>query len=137
MKFSQWIGVVACITLVASGFMNWTWYPDLHKFFTGYYTQNNIYGKPAKFFAILAVLAIIFFLVPKVWAKRWNILICAFIVAYAVKTFILFTTCYRGVCPQKQPGIWIMLVSSFIIMLSGLLPDLKVQSDEPPGENST
>jgi hypothetical protein len=130
MKFSQWIGIAACLVLFASGFMNWTWYPDLQKYFTGFFSENNIYGKPAKFFTVLTVIATCFFLIPKVWAKRWNILICVFIVAYAIKTFILYTTCYRGVCPEKQPGIWIMLISSFAILIISLLPDLKIKSDK-------
>ena len=81
MKFSQWIGVAACITLIIAGFTNWTWYPDLHKYFTGWVSEKNTYGKPGKYFLFLASLAIIFFVIPKIWAKRWNVLICVMIVA--------------------------------------------------------
>lgn len=130
MKFSQWIGVLACLTLIISGFMNWTWYPDLHKFFTGFESENNMYGKPGKIFIYFSTVAIIFFLLPKVWAKRWNLLICCIIVAYAIKSFILFSACYRGVCPVKQPGIWMMLFSAIIIMLCALLPDLKIKEEK-------
>lgn len=129
MKFSQWIGVLACLTLVVSGFTNWTWYPDLHKYFTGFFSENNVYGKPGKIFIYLASVAVFFFVVPKIWAKRWNVLVCAIIVAYAVKSFILFTLCYHGVCPVKQPGIWVMLFSAVVILLCALLPDLKIKSD--------
>ncbi|MBL7699962.1 MAG: hypothetical protein JNK79_17475 [Chitinophagaceae bacterium] len=127
MKFSQWIGIVACLTLVVSCFTNWTWYPDLHKYFTGFVSEGNIYGKPGKLFTGLAFIAIIFFLIPKIWAKRWNVLFCVFIIAYAIKTFILFSGCYQGVCPEKQPGIWVMLFSSIVIFLCALLPDIKLK----------
>lgn len=127
MKFSQWIGVIACLALIVSGFTNWTWYPDLHKYFTGFVSENNNYGKPGKLFTGLALIAITLFLIPKIWAKRWNVLVCVIIVAYAVKTFILFTSCYQGVCPEKQPGIWVMLVSTGVIFLCSLLPDMKVK----------
>ena len=127
MKFSQWIGIVACIVLVLSGFMNWTWYPDIHKYFTGFFSENNIYGKPGKIFIYLSVIAVAFFLIPRIWAKRWNLLICTIIVAFAIKTFILYTSCYRGICPVKQPGIWIMLGSTLLILLCALLPDLKMK----------
>jgi hypothetical protein len=127
MKFSQWIGIAACLVLVLSGIMNWTWYPDIHKYLTGFVSENNIYGKPGKIFIYLTVIAVAFFLIPKIWAKRWNLLICTIIVAFAVKTFILYTSCYRGICPDKQPGIWIMLGSALLIMVCALLPDLKMK----------
>lgn len=132
MKFSQWIGVAACIALIVSGFTNWTWYPDLHKYFTGFVSENNIYGKPGKIFIYLATIAIIFFLVPKIWAKRWNVMISVLIISFAIKTFILYTACYRGVCPEKQAGIWVMLATASVILLCSLLPDLKLKENTPP-----
>ena len=131
MKFSQWIGIAACLLLVVSGFMKWTWYPDIHKYFTGFFSENNIYGKPGKIFIYFTTVAIIFFAIPRIWAKRWNLLVCTIIVAYAIKTFILYTSCYRGVCPVKQPGIWVMLVSAVVILLCALLPDLKLKEKSP------
>jgi hypothetical protein len=128
MKFSQWIGIVAAIVLIISGFMNWTWYADIHKYFTGFFSENNIYGKPGKIFLYFSSIAILFFAIPRIWAKRWNVLICTIIVAFAIRTFILYTACYSGVCPVKQPGIWMMIGSSAVMLLCALLPDLKVKS---------
>lgn len=133
MKFSQWIGVLACLVLIASSFMKWTWYPDLHKYFTGFYSENNIYGRPGKIFIYLTIVAVSFFVIPKIWAKRWNVLICTIIVAFAIKTFILYTSCYRGTCPEKQPGIWIMLGASILILVCALLPDLKLKEVSKAG----
>lgn len=127
MKFSQWIGILAAIVLIVSGFMNWTWYPDIHKYFTGFFSEDNRYGRPGKIFIYFSSVAILFFAIPRVWAKRWNVLFCTMIIAFAIKTFILYTSCYGGVCPVKQPGIWIMLSSAAIIMLCALLPDMKLK----------
>jgi hypothetical protein len=131
MKFSQWIGILAAIVLIISGFMNWTWYPDIHKYFTGFVSENNIYGKPGKIFIYFSSVAIIFFAIPRIWAKRWNVFICTLILAFAIRTFILYTACYSGVCPVKQPGIWIMVVSTAVMMLCSLLPDLKLKEKSP------
>ena len=132
MKFSQWIGIAGAITLVISGFLNWTWYPDIQKYFDGFFSENNIYGRPGKIFIYLTTVAVIFFVVPRIWAKRWNILVCTIILAFAIKTFILYSACYRGICPVKQFGIWLMLSSAIIIFLCALLPDLKLK--EKSGE---
>jgi hypothetical protein len=128
MKYSQILGVIAAIILMLSGLMNWTWYPDLKEYFTGFYSYNNQYGRPGRVFIVLGILAIVLFLLPKIWAKRWNVFLCAIILAYAVKTFIAFSTCYKGICPEKQAGIWVMLASAGVVMVAALLPDLKVKS---------
>jgi hypothetical protein len=94
MKYSQWIGILAAITLVIACFIPWTYHPDVQKNFTGFFSENNQYGKPGKFFVVLAAIASVFFLIPRVWAKRWNLLFTAIIVAYSIKCFIMYTGCY-------------------------------------------
>lgn len=136
MKYSQWIGVICALSLIISGFTNWTWYPDIHKYFTGFVSEDNIYGKPAKVFIFIGCLSIVFFVIPKVWAKRWNLFVCGVTVAYAVKSFILFSGCYRGVCPDKQPGLWVMLFSSILMLVCSVLPDVKLGKSRFPQEGS-
>lgn len=130
MKYSQLLGVLAAIILMASGFLNWTWYPDLQKYFTGFISENNMYGKPGEVFIFFALISIILFIAPKVWAKRGNIFLCAVIMAYAVKSFILFSDCYRGICPVKQPGIWIMLGTSILMVIFSLFPDTSIKEQK-------
>jgi len=127
MKYSQWIGVAAAIILVIACFFPWTYHPDLDKNFTGFFSQNNIYGKPGYVFIVVSIIAIVFFLVQRVWAKRWNLFICAIILSYAIKSFIVFTGCYRGICPDKKAGIWIMLVSAIVMLVMTLFPDIKLE----------
>jgi hypothetical protein len=134
MKYSQQLGILTAIILMASGFMNWAWYPDLHKYFTGFFSENNIYGKPGKVFIFFATISIVLFFVPRVWAKRGNIFLCAVIMAYAIKSFILFSDCYKGICPVRQPGIWIMLVSSVLVLLLSLFPDTTLKQSETLSE---
>ncbi|AXY72789.1 hypothetical protein D3H65_01855 [Paraflavitalea soli] len=126
MKYSQWIGIFAAVVLVVASFLPWTFHPDLNKYFTGFFSENNNYGKPGKVFIVLAVVATIFFLIPRIWAKRWNLLIGALTVAFAIKSFIVFSGCYRGICPTKQIGLWIMLLAAVGVLAMALLPDMKV-----------
>ena len=127
MKYSQYIGVLAALVLIGSCFVNWTWYPDIEKYFTAFNTVENVYGKPGKLLIFFCVIAIAFYLIPRIWAKRWNMMFCGLNLAYAIKTFILFSACYRGICPDKQPGIWVMLVAAVIMMIATLVPDLKMR----------
>lgn len=102
MKYSQWVGVFALVALVISCFLPWTYHPDLNKTFTGFFSENNLYGKPGKSFIVLSVISLLCFVIPRVWAKRLNFFVCAVIAAYAFKNFIIFSGCYRAICPEKK-----------------------------------
>jgi magnesium-transporting ATPase (P-type) len=125
-KILHWIGLAACILLTISCFMNWAYYPDLQQHFTGFYSEQNHYGKPAVFLITLAVIIFIFMLLPKIWAKRANLFLSALEISYAAKTYILFTSCYNTYCPQKEAGIYIMLFSTILIMLAAVFPTMKI-----------
>jgi len=133
MKYSQWLGIAAAVALVISCTFHWTWYPDLQQYFTGFYSENNSYGKPGKAFVFFCSIAVVFYAIPRVWAKRWNILLCCIILAFAIRSFIVFSTCYRGICPEKQPGIWVMLSMAALMMLAALFPDLTIKKEEAAG----
>jgi hypothetical protein len=79
---------------------------------------------------VVSIVAIIFFAIQRTWAKRWNMFICAIILSYAIKSFIVFSGCYRGICPDKKAGLWIMLLSSIIMMAMALFPDIKLKGEE-------
>jgi hypothetical protein len=133
MKYSQWIGILAAITLVIACFIPWTYHPDVQKNFTGFFSENNLYGKPGKFFVVFAAIASVFFLIPRVWAKRWNLLFTAIIVAYSIKCFIMYTGCYHGICPEKKAGIWLMMLSSLVMLLMAVFPDTKLPEQKKNG----
>ena len=128
MKYSQWIGIAASLILVAACFLPWTYHPDLKKEFTGFFSENNVYGRPGRVFIVLAVAGIIFFLIPRIWAKRWNLLVTGLATAFAIRCFIMFSGCYRGICPEKKAGLWIMLIASLVMLVMAILPDIKLKT---------
>ena len=127
MKYSQWLGIVAALVLTGACFLPWTYHPDLNKEFTGFFSEENVYGKPGKVLIFFAAFAILFFLLPRIWAKRWNLLVTGITMAYAIKTFLMFAGCYRGICPEKRAGLWIMLVSAAVMLVMAILPDIKLK----------
>ncbi|MEI9934845.1 MAG: hypothetical protein WDM71_08340 [Ferruginibacter sp.] len=126
-KIFHWIGLAACITLIVCCFLPWTYYADIDKTFTGFFSEQNEYGKPGVFLVALATISFIFILLPKLWAKRANLFLCALCVGYSIKTYILCTSCYNTFCPEKKAGIYIMLFSTFAMMLSAVFPDFKLE----------
>ena len=127
MKNSNIWGITAALFLILTCFIPWTFYPDLGKEFTGFFSEGNAYGKPGIVFIVLCVLEIIFFIIPKLWAKRINIFMAALTLAYGVKTYILFSSCYAGICPTRKIGIYLVLILPVAIIVSSLLPAAKKQ----------
>lgn len=130
MKYSNLLGIFFALLLVVSTFLPWTFHPDINQVFTGFYSMENAYGKPGKLLLFFAVVATVFFIIPKLWAKRWNILNCSICFAYAIKSFLLFSGCYKGICPDKLYGIWLMAGSALLMLIVSFLPYGKLPSGD-------
>lgn len=134
MKYYKQIGIAACVLLVISCFLPWAFYPDLHKSFDGFFSEKEIYGKPGKVFIFFAVVSAILILLNSVWAKRTLIFIAAFNLGYMIRTYILYTSCYRAFCPEKQYGLYLLIFSSVLLLVASFFPNLKVI--EEPSETA-
>jgi len=127
MKYSQWIGIAAALLLIGACYLPWAYFPDLQKDFTGFFSENNAYGRPGKIFVFFCAIAIILFLIPRIWAKRTNIFIGAIILAFAIKSFILYSACYRGICPEKRVGIFLVMLGALLIVTAAVSPNIKLK----------
>jgi hypothetical protein len=127
MKYSQWMGIAAVLVIIAGCFLPWAYFPDLNKDFTGFFSEQNRYGRPGKVFVFLGAIEIILFLIPRVWAKRTNIFTAAVTLAWGVKSYLLYSACYRGTCPSRRIGIFLVLGASVIVMIAALTPKLPVK----------
>lgn len=132
-KILHWIGLAACIVLIVSCFMPWAYYADAHiaseveRTFTGFYSYQNNYGKPGKMLVTIGIIVLTLMLLPKIWAKRTNLFVCALGVGYAVKTYILFVSCYNAYCPEKKIGIFLMLIATIVMLIASALPHLALK----------
>jgi hypothetical protein len=89
----------------------------------------DIYGKPGKVFIFFAVLSAILILLNKVWAKRTLIFLAAFNVGYLIRTYILYTSCYRAFCPEKQYGLYLLIVGGVLLLIVSFFPNLKLKDE--------
>ena len=133
MKYYKLTGLVACVLLIVSCFLPWAYYADLGKSFTGFFSEQNIYGKPGKVFIFIAVCSAILIILNKLWAKRTLLFFVAINIGYLIKTYVLFTTCYSTICPQKEYGLYVLIFSSVLLSVVSIFPNLKVEDDM--GEN--
>src|ERR1700748_876984 len=101
MKFSTLIGILASLVLIAGCYAPWAYYPDIDQTFTGFYSAQNYYGHPGKALVVLSILCMLCFIIPRIWAKRVNLLLTVITFSFGIKSYLLFTSCYRGTCPEK------------------------------------
>lgn len=132
-KILHWAGLTACVLLIISCFMPWAYFADPHivneseRTFTGFYSYGNNYGRPGKLLVMIGIVVMILMLLPKIWAKRTNLFVCALAVGYAVKTYILFVSCYNAYCPEKKAGIFIMLTATIVMLIASVFPKLELK----------
>jgi hypothetical protein len=130
MKYSQWIGVGAALLVIAGCFLPWAYFPDLREDFTGFFSEQNRYGRPGKVLIVFCGVEILLFLMPKIWAKRANLFTAAVTLAWSIKSYMLYTACYKGICPERRIGIFLVLGGAAVALVASLLPDLSVREEK-------
>ena len=128
MKYSNQVGLVFAVGLIIACFLPWAYYPDIDKTFTGFFSQNNQYGRPGRFFVFIAIIYIILIYIPRIWAKRLNQLVGVLIFAYSIKTYYTFVACYRGICPEKKFGLLLVMMCAIVMLAAALVPNLKLKN---------
>ncbi|MBS1729969.1 MAG: hypothetical protein JSS67_04235 [Bacteroidetes bacterium] len=128
MKYSQLIGIIACIGTIIICFLPWSYVASIHLPVSGMQATGTNFGKPGLLHIIFTSIAILFFSIPKIWAKRWNLLITVLNMAWAIRNFILISTCMYGDCPEIKPSLYLLQAFSAIILVMSFLPKMKVKS---------
>ena len=129
MKYSQVIGIIASLSIIGICYMPWVFIPELDITLSGVngYVNENLYlGKPIKFYLVFLFIMIIFFALPKIWAKRTNVFLGAIVLGYSIYNYLLFTLCREGACPEKEMGIYLLVVSALIVQFMTFFPKMTI-----------
>ena len=125
-KIGYYTGIIACIGIIATCFLPWTHYADINETFTGFHVipfkTGNYYGKAGIPITVMATIILVLMLVPRLWAKRFNLFFSAILIAYTVRTYIVFTSALFEGEVVKYAGIYIIVVLSFVILICSLFP---------------
>lgn len=128
MKYSQQIGILAAIGLVISCFFPWSIIISKNLSISGFAAEGTSFGRPGLFHAIFCTASVLFFAVPRIWAKRTNVFIGAINLAWAIRNYVLVSSCMLGECPEKQPALYVVLGCAIIMQLMVLFPNLQVEN---------
>jgi hypothetical protein len=126
MRIMKWIGLAAVILLITSCFIPWIVIESRNITVTGVDATGTSFGKPGYFHFFCAFFFSVFHFIPKIWAKRLNLLVVGLNTAWAVRNFFLIAACQGGECPEKKIGLYLVLFSSILMLLSSFFPDMKM-----------
>jgi len=127
MKYSQRIGILATFALMGVCFLPWAYIASKQITVSGFYAVGTNFGKPGLFNFAMCVIMLVLFAVPAVWSKRTNVFIAALNFAWSVRNYLLVSSCMMGECPEKKPGLFILIFLSAVILVMSLLPKLEVK----------
>jgi hypothetical protein len=130
MKHSQTIGIAATVALIAICFMPWCFIISQNIVVSGINAKGTNFGRPGLMNIIFSIILIIFFLIPKIWAKRINVLIAALNIAWSLRNYLLITSCDGGECPEKKIGIFLLLILSTVILFMTFFPKIVLPQNE-------
>jgi hypothetical protein len=130
MRYSNYLGVIACIILIIACFFPWAYIASIQTTLTGFDTPKTSFGKPGLLHTIVASISIVLFLLPAIWAKRTNVFLGAFNLAWAIRNFILLSQCELGECPEKKMGIFVALSASIALFILTLMPRVNIKRSQ-------
>jgi hypothetical protein len=129
MRLMKWVGITAAIVLIVSCFIPWVVIESKNIMVSGIDAAGTDYGKPGYFHFIMVFFFLIFSFTARIWAKRCNLLVIAMNFAWAIRNYFVITACQGGDCPEKKAGIYLVVLTSVLMMVAALFPDMKL-----PGE---
>ena len=126
MKHSQTIGILLCLFLLFSTTQPLIIIDSRHWVITGWKTAESNFGQPGKFLFYVGLINLLFFALPYIWAKRFNMVFAALILAWSIRNFVVLSSCQMGECPEKQWALYASIVLSAGILLMTFLPKIDV-----------
>ncbi|MEP7372012.1 MAG: hypothetical protein ABI675_01410 [Chitinophagaceae bacterium] len=126
MRWMKWTGIAAAILLIISCFLTWVTIPSKNIVVSGVDATGTSFGKPGYFSLLMTFFFIVCTVLPRLWAKRINLLFTAMNLAWAIRNYFIISACQGGDCPEKQAGLYLMLAASLLMLASSLFPDIEL-----------
>ena len=127
MRSMTWMGLTAAIVLIVSCFSTWVVITTKNIIVTGVDATGTNFGKPGYFNLLFTAFFLLFTFIPRVWAKRVNVIVAAFNLAWAIRNYFVISACRGGDCPEKHIALYLVVLASLGMLLSSLFPDIETK----------
>jgi hypothetical protein len=112
MRYMKWIGLAAAVLLIVACFSPWVIIESRDITISGMDTTGSKFG--------------IFHFTPRLWAKRFNLLVVGINTAWFIRNFFLIAVCRGGECPERQSGLYMLLLATILMLVAALFPDMEI-----------
>lgn len=131
MRHMKWVGLAAAVLMIVSCISPWAIIESKNLTLSGIDTTGTNYGKPGYFHFFMTAFFLICNFIPRIWAKRTNLLLTALNLGWAIRNYFIISACAGGECPVKASGIYMILLASVLMLVSALFPDIKLPQTPP------
>ena len=132
-KIFRIAGALACLALIITCFIPWVHYNSVNLTFNGVnvipFDTGNYYGKAGYPIITLTVIIFLLMFVNRIWAKRLNLFLNALLIAYTIRTYIIFTSALFINEVDKKAGIYLVLILPVIMMVGCLSAEVKAKKE--------
>lgn len=128
MRFLKYLGLTSAILLLISCTQPWVTIESHNIIVTGFHSTGTNFGQPGWFHVFMTVIFVALTLIDRVWAKRANLLVTALNIGWAVRNYFIISGCEGGDCPVRKIWFYLVMLSSLLMLVSALFPDMKIQS---------
>lgn len=129
MQVTKWLGLASVTLLITACFFPWVTIESKHITISGVNATGTGFGKPGFFHFFLTTFYILFLLIGKEWSSKVNLFFAALNIGWALRNYIIISTCYGGECPVKHTALYITFIASLLMLFVLLLP-FKTKADE-------
>jgi hypothetical protein len=115
------LSVLCFAGLIAACFFPWITVESRGLVITGMHAEALNFGKPGLFHIILSAVIIVFLVLGRTWSVRAAFFIGAFNLAWAARNYFSLSACSGGVCPEREPALYLLPVLSVLGVIFLLL----------------
>lgn len=126
MQSVRWLSILIAVIIITACFFTWVSVEEKYFFVGGFYSSaNNRFGEPGILHVAFCAIYILFVLLNKIWSIRTAFFVSAFNIAWAVRNFVVLSTCSGGVCPEKHTALYTVLCGSIVLIILTLFIRVK------------
>ena len=130
MRYMKWIGIAAAILLIVSCFTPWVFIESKNITVSGVDATGTNFGKPGYFHFLMTALFLFLTFTQRIWAKRTNLFVTAINIGWVVRNYFMIAACQGGECPEKKIGIYMIVLSSILMLVSAMFPDMELKEEK-------
>jgi hypothetical protein len=126
MHITRWLAVLTALVLILTCFFPWVSIDRQSIVIGGFHATVTDYGKPGIIHSFISSLCILLLLLNRLWTIRTGFFVSTINIAWSIRNYFLLSACKAGICPQKLPALYLLVICSFLltilIALSGISP---------------